>query len=431
MKQFNKLFDGLHTFIILWATQSFSQLGSSMTSYALVIWAYRQTGSALATSLLSICSYAPYVLLSIFAGALSDKWNKKYTMLYCDTFAACTTVLVLVLLLTNRLELWHLYVINGVNGLMNTLQQPASDVAVTLLTPKEQYQRVGGMRSFSSSLVTILTPVIATFVLSFWGITAVIAFDLTTFILAFATLAFFIQIPNRRETEKDSQTSILSSVREGLSFLSKNRGILDLILFLAAINLTASMYNAALPAMLLSRNGGGNTALGLVNGCTGLANLAGSVIVSLSRPPKSRVKAIVYSLMISMSVENFLLAFGRTIPVWCLGSVIGWLLLPNMNANMDVLFRLHIPIEMQGRIYSVRNSLQFFTIPIGYLLGGLLVDKVMEPLMSRQTNGSFLTLLFGNEKGSGAAFLFFFLGIMGVVTCLVFNKSRHIWALEK
>lgn len=84
MKKLNNvksLFEGLHTFILLWATQAFSTLGSSMTSYALVIWSYQQTGSALSTSLLSICSYAPYVLLSIFAGALSDRWNKKHTML--------------------------------------------------------------------------------------------------------------------------------------------------------------------------------------------------------------------------------------------------------------------------------------------------------------------------------------------------------------
>ena len=100
IQKLNTLFDGLHTFIILWATQGFSALGSSMTSYALVIWAYQQEGSALASSLLTVCSYAPYVLASIFAGAFSDRWDKKKTMLACDSFAACCTVLVLILLKT-------------------------------------------------------------------------------------------------------------------------------------------------------------------------------------------------------------------------------------------------------------------------------------------------------------------------------------------
>lgn len=77
-----------------------------MTSFALVIWAYEQSGSALSTALLSICSYAPYVLLSIFAGALSDRWNKKATMLICDAAAALTTVGALVLLNTDALCVW-------------------------------------------------------------------------------------------------------------------------------------------------------------------------------------------------------------------------------------------------------------------------------------------------------------------------------------
>ena len=88
----------LKTFIVLWSTQSLSQFGSAMTNFALTLWLYQKTGSALQTALLSICSYAPYVLMSIFAGALSDKWDKKKVMLLSDTFAACATVTVLILL---------------------------------------------------------------------------------------------------------------------------------------------------------------------------------------------------------------------------------------------------------------------------------------------------------------------------------------------
>ena len=433
------IFKGLHTFIILWATQGLSALGSSMTSYALVIWSYQEQGSALATSLLAVCSYAPYVLLSIFAGALSDRWNKKITMLACDTFAALCTFSVLILLLTGRLELWHLYVLNALNGLGNTLQQPASDVAVSLLTPREQYQRAAGMRAFSNSLVTVLSPVIATALLSFAGIYVVIAFDLCTFAAAFTALAFFVKIPQTAEVrqaeaqtvKKDSSDSVLGSVRAGLLYLKENRGILDLILFLAGINLIASIYNAALPAMLLSRNGGSETALALVNTCTGAANVTGSLIVTFLPAPKSRVKAICRSLLFSMSTENFLLALGRSTPVWCLGAVLGWLFIPVMNTNMDALFRSHIPVEMQGRVYSARNSLQFFTIPVGYLLGGILVDGVFEPFMKMQSENSIFVLVFGSGKGSGAALLYFILAFAGILTCLYFQMSRHIWELEK
>ena len=428
-KKLHTLFEGLHTFLILWVTQSFSALGSSMTSYALVVWSYQQKGSALTTALLSICSYAPYVLLSIFAGALSDRWNKKRTMLVCDSFAAATTLLILILLKTENLALWHLYILNALNGLMNTLQQPASDVAVSLLTPREQYQRVSGLRAFSNSLVTVLTPVLATMVFSFAGIDAVLAFDLITFSAAFITLAWFITIP-QAEADGNREESVLASAKEGLNYLKRNRGILNLILFLAAINLTASMYNAALPAMILSRNGGSRIALGMVNACTGAANLAGSLLVSFCHPPKNRVRVICNSLLIAMCTENFFLAFGRQPWVWCSGAILAWTCIPFMNANMDVLFRSRIPLTMQGRVYSARNTLQFFTIPVGYLLGGLLVDRVFEPLMASQQPGNLLAVMFGTGKGSGAAALFFLLGILGVTTCLVFRRDRHIWELE-
>ena len=147
-------------------------------------------------------------------------------------------------------------------------------------------------------------------------------------------------------------------------------------------------------------------------------------------PPKSRVRAVCNTLLLAMSTENFFLAFGRSVPVWCLGAVLGWAAIPLMNANLDVLMRTHIPIAMQGRVFAARNTLQFFTIPLGYFAGGLLVDKVFEPLMARRPAGSLLCVLFGAGKGSGAALLFFLLGLLGAATCLVFRRDRQIWALE-
>ena len=185
----------LKTFMILWSTQSLSQLGSTMTNFALTLWLYQKTGSALQTALLSICSYAPYVVLSIFAGALSDRWDKKKTMLVCDTLAACCSVAVFVLLKTDSLAPVHLYLLNAVNGLMNTVQQPAGDVAMTLIIPKKHYQKTSGMKSFSNSLITIMNPVLATTLFSLFGINVVIAVDFCTFAVAFVTLLFGIRIP--------------------------------------------------------------------------------------------------------------------------------------------------------------------------------------------------------------------------------------------
>ncbi len=420
-------FKELKYFLILWSTQALSQLGSSMTNYALIVWSYTAKGSALTTALLSVCSYAPYVIMSIFAGSLSDKWNKKSTMLVSDTFAALCTISIFILLKTGRLEIWHLYCLNALNGLMNTVQQPASDVAITLLTPKKHYQKVSGMRSFSNALISILTPIIATAVLSFTNLQTIIYIDLFTFVIAFISLAFFVKIPEYKADKNADSFLILT--KSGLTYLKQNRGILDLILFLAGINLIASMYNAAFPAMILSKENGGEIALGTVNAFIGVATLIGSVIASLMPTPKSRVKVICNTLLISMSTENFFLAFGKTLPLWCIGGVLGWLCIPIMSANMDVLFRERIPVHMQGRVYAARNTFQFFTIPLGYIIGGFLVDKVFEPIMTKN-NSIILSALFGTGKGSGAAFLFLFLAFAGIAICLVFRKDKNIWKLE-
>lgn len=417
------IFYDLKSFFILWITQSFSALGSAMTNFALVIWIYQQSGSALTTAMLAVCSYAPYVIMSIFAGAVSDKWNKKIIMLVCDSFAAVCTVAVMILLKNNCLQVWHLYIINALNGLMNTIQQPASDVALTLLIPEKYYQKTSGMRSFSNSLVTVLTPAFASALLAFAGIEAVIIFDLATFTTAFVVLLFFIEIPEIKKESKEAE-SLSQSVRNGILWLNKNKGILWLMFFLSAINFIASVYEAALPAMILSKSD--ETALGAVNSCVGIATLMGSIIVTFMSEPKNRVKVICGCLFFSMSTENFMLAFGENPVVWCAGALCGWIFIPLMNANMDVIFRTHIPADMQGRIYSVRNTLQFFTIPLGYFLGGLLLDNVFEPLVSGASENFFIRNFFGTEKGDGASLLFFVIGIAGVAVCFVFSRNRHI-----
>lgn len=417
----------MKSFLLLWGTQSLSGLGSAITSYALVIWSYSQEGSALATALLMVCSYAPYVLLSIFAGAMSDRWDKRKTMLVCDAFAAACTLATLWLLKTDSLRIWHLYVLNALSGLMNTVQQPASEVATTALLPKEHYQRVGGLRYLASSLQTILTPIAAMALMGLFGMDAVILFDLVTFAVAFAVLLLFIRLPERARPA--AKEPVLVAAREGLKWLNRNRGVLMLIFFLAAINLVASMYNAALPAMVLSR--ADENALGMLNAVTGAAMLLGSLIASIMKEPKSRVRVVCNTLLFSMSFENFLLAFGRSAPIWCIGGVLGWLVIPIMNGSLDALMRLHIPAEMQGRVYAARNSLQFFTIPVGYFLGGWLVDAVFEPLLASQRADSLLVMLFGAGKGAGAGCFFAVLAVTGIAVCLIFRRNRDIWALEK
>ena len=414
-------------FILLWATQTLSRLGSSLTPFALILWAYGETGSAFSTALLTAFSYIPYILLSLPAGTLTDRMSKKRLMLASDAAAASCTLMILLIWLSGHLQLWHLYLANCLTGIAQAFQQPASEVATTLVTPEDRYQKAGSFNALAYSAITMASPVIATVLYSAGGLTAVIIADLSTFAAASLALLILVRIPKPKGDERHD-SHIMRDLKEALDFLCRNTGILQVILFLAAINFIASIYNAALPAMILSFENG--NVLAMVQAAAGTAMIAGSAIATMMPAPKSRVRTIVVSLFISMSTENFMLSFSRSPAVWCLGAFLGWLCIPVMNTNLDALMRSRIPAEIQGRVYAARNVLQFFTIPLGYLAGGYLADTFFEPFMADKS-GTFLNRLFGTGKGSGTAFLFAIIGVMGVLVCFIFSRLRAMRALEQ
>lgn len=414
--------NSLRDFYLLWSTQSLSQLGSAVTAFALTLWLYEKTGSALSTAALRIYTYVPYIVMSIFAGAISDKFDKKRTMLVCDLMAALSAIAVFVLYRTDMLDVWHLYLINAISGLMNTVQQPASEVAYTMVTPKNHYQKTSGLQSLSRSLVTIGNPVIASAIYGIAGLDATIALDLFTFAIAFGTLALFVNIPED-ETKGNETEGVLQLAKEGVLYLKENPMILYVILFMAGVNFVASAFDAVLPAYIIPSQRGGNYVLGIVTSFSGIAMVVGSILATLMRKPKDRVRVIYLTMLFSLGTENFLLAFSRSPVLWCIGQFLGWVFVPVMSTNQNVIMKNTIPARLLGRVYACRNTLQFFTIPIGLTFGGYMVDKVCEPFMS--SSGETICFLFGSGKGSGAALMLFILGLIGTGMCLIFgNKLR-------
>lgn len=418
-KKKNKLYQ-LKDFLILWSTQSMSQLGSSITAFALTLWLYERTGSSLSTAALTICSYAPYVMMSIFAGALTDRFDKKKTMLSCDVLAVTCTIAVYLLYRTEHLMVWHLYALNAISGLMNTVQQPASEVAMTLIVPEKYYQKTSALRSLSRSLISVLNPLIATALYSFAGLNGVVAVDVGSFMIAFAALQFFVKIPESRGEKKES---VLLLAKGGIEFLKKTPMIMTLLLFMAGINLVSSAFDATLPGYVIPNPKGGQAILGIVTSCSGVAMIIGSLIASYLPKPKDRVKVVYLTMLFAMGTENFIMAFAREPMLWCIGQVIGWILVPVMSTNLEVILRNSIPVELQGRVYACRNTLQFFTIPIGLFLGGFMVDDVCEPFMVRYGDSLILKTLFGAGKGSGAALMMFILGISGSLICILMGRK--------
>ena len=408
-------FKQLHSFLLLWGSQTVSQLGTAITDYAIIIWVYSQKGTASSVTLLTVCSFLPTIFLRFLAGSVVDRWNKKRIMLIADLLAACGTLAVFVLHSADVLQIWHLYVINFLLSLMNAFQEPASFVAVSMLVPEEHYARASGLQGFSGAAVSILAPALGALLLAYGGLELVLIVDLATFAIAFLVLLFLIRIPEMEKQEtKDEPFS--QTCMAGIRYLREHKAILRITLFLAVINFLAKLGNdGMLSPFILGRTGNNQPVLGAVESFTALGVLAGSLIVTLTKPAKKRIPLIF--------ITTGLIFFGNIIQsltsrpwIWCAAAFGSYLFAAVMNVNMDTLMREKVPLEMQGRVFSAKSTLQNFTIPIALLLGGLLADTVFEPFMLADSPlQRILTCLFGTGKGTGIGLMFFIVGIAGML----------------
>ena len=283
-------------YIVLWLSQSISGLGSSMTGFALVLWAYGQSHSAMSVSLMSFCNYVPYVLLSLFVGSFIDRHKKKTIMLVSDSIAAAGSLAVLAFLLTGCLEVWIIYVINAVVGITSAFQQPASAVATGRLVPKEKISNISGMNSFSNNLIVVFSPMLAAFLFAAGGLPLILLIDLASFVFAFCILLFFITIPEQAQEKKYS--SPFAGMVEGFDFLKKEKGIFYIMLTMALINFCSRLtYENILSPMILARSSGNSIVLGTVNACMGIGGIAGGMIVSVKKESRQKHLFLLFILL--------------------------------------------------------------------------------------------------------------------------------------
>lgn len=420
---------GLRQFLIFWISQSVSQLGSAMTSFAMTIWIYKETNSAFAVSMITFCTYLPMVIASFFSGAYIDKHDKKRIMLWSDTIAAVCTCVLWGLVFSDALQVWHVYVINIVSGFMNAFQMPTTTVVVGLIVPEDQYDKASGMNSFSNSLIAIVMPMMATFFVSFWGIASVIIFDLLTFLFAAIFLLFFIKIP-KSEPDKSCGDGFLDNILAGLDFLKEQRGILNLIISMAVLNFFSNItYENILSPMILARTNGDEMILGVVSGVLGLGGLVGGIIVSLKSFRGRKIKMIYLCAGISFLLGDFLMGIGHGIWSWSIAALAASVPIPFIMAQQNVILYQRVPQAIQGRIFAVRNALQYCTIPVGLIIGGIFADYIFEPLMQSGKCG-ILNGILGNGSGSRMALMFIATSILGLLSSILGYTNKEIRSLE-
>jgi len=412
----------LQSFLLLWGSQTISQLGTAMTDYAVIIWVYSRKGTASSVTLLTVCTFLPTIFFRFLAGSAVDRWNKKRIMLIADLLAACGTLAVFVLHSVEVLQIWHLYVINFLLSLMNAFQEPASFVAVSMLVPKEHYARAGGLQGFSGAAVSILAPALGALLMASGGLDLVLIVDLATFAVAFLVLLFLIQIPET-ERKKPEEEPFSETCLAGIRYLKEHTAILRITLFLAVINFLAKLGNdGMLSPFILGRTDNNQSVLGAVESFTALGVLAGSLLATLMKPAKKRTPLIFITTGLVFA-GNLVQSLTSRPWLWCAAAFASYLLAAVMNVNEETLMREKVPMDMQGRVFSAKSTLQNFTIPPALLLGGLLADTVFEPFMMADSPvQQALSGLFGTGKGAGIGLMFFIIGIAGML--ISFTRLR-------
>lgn len=423
MKHTKNEMKSLRGFLILWASQSLSAMGTAMTDYALIVWIYGQNGTASSVSLLTLCSFMPTILFRFIAGAIADRWNKKHIMLTADLLAAVGSLAILLLYTQGSLTIGLLYLITFLLSLMNAFQVPAAYVATSLLIPEEHYTRAGGLQAFSGAVTAIVSPALAGAVLAFGGLTAVLLIDLSTFAIAFVSL-LLLRLPQTAGEKRPEKESLWQNCLTGLRYLKARPMLLRLILFMAAVNFLAKLgADGQLAAFVLSRSGYDETALGIVQSCMALGPVTGSLLVTVMKPAKDSIRMVLTMccLIFLMGIE---LAVSRTTIGWCLFIFLQYLFASIMNVHWNTVMRSEVPLELLGRVYSTRDTIQNGTIPLGIFLGGWLADRVFTPLMTQESAlQKTLLPLFGAGRGAGMAVLFLLVSVTGLLISVLCASS--------
>lgn len=418
-------------YILLIISQTISQMGSSMTGFAVVIWAYSSTGQVMASSLLAVCSSIPYLIISLLGGAVADNMNKRKIMLLCDTVAAIGSFVILLCSCMNILEIWILCIINMIGGFMNAFQGPASQVAVSLLVDKKDYAKAGGIQSALGAVVGMLNPILAAALLGIGGLRLVLGIDLLTFLFAFFLLLLFIKIPDSvSENKKTDIGQLRQSMKEGILFIRKQQSILFLLVMYSVLEFIGAIsFDSMYSPLLLARTGNNEAIVGIVSATAAAGGLLASIIMSLAKQPVKKLPVMFAGSFMCLGGILFF-GMGRNLLWWCIVVFLGCFGSPVYQTYQTVILRERVPISMQGRIFSLQGMITSSLSPLGCLLGAVLADYIFEPFMQKSgTLQDILGKVVGNGSGAGMGLMFVLAGAAGIIITIFLSNSNSIRTL--
>lgn len=390
---------GMTAFIIVWLGQVVSVLASTMSQFGLTLWMYQQTRSATAMALMQVFFVTPFLIVSPIAGVMVDRYNRKIMMMVSDLAAVLATSGVFLLMMTGRLQFWHLYIAAIVNGIGNSFQWPAYSAAITTMIPKSQLVRANGMMSLIEAGPGVVAPLFAGALLPIIGLRGILGIDVATFFIAIGTLAV-VHIPRPQQTEegKQSQGNFFKEAAYGFRYIFARPSLLGLQIIFFFGNLFAGTAFAVIPPMILAKTNQNSLIFGLVQTAGAIGVIIGGVVMTAWGGFKRRVNGVLFGWTYCGIIGTAILGLNFGLPLWIVGMVLGGLSMPLINSSNQAIWQSKVAPDLQGRVFSARRLIAWFANPISPIIGGTLADFVLEPAMR---SASPLSSMFGWLVGSG------------------------------
>jgi len=405
---------GMKAIIVIWLGQLISVLASSMTGFALSIWMYQQTESATAMALVQVCFITPFLIMSPFAGVMVDRYNRKLMMMLSDFTSILSTGLVFLLYVSGNLQFWHLYIAAVLGGIGNTFQWPAYSAAIGTMVPKEQLGRVNGMMSLVEAGPGVVAPLLAGMLLPFIGLPGILTIDIVTFFLAIgALLLVFIPQPQRTEEGQKAKGNMLKEAAFGFKYIFARPSLLGLQLLFFAGNLFSGVAFAVMAPMILARTDQNALIFGTVQTAAAIGAVVGGIAMSAWGGFNRRIHGVLASWIWFGLFGACVLGTGFGLPVWVAGAALGELVIPLMNGSNQAIWQAKVAPDLQGRVFSSRRLIAWFTNPVSPIIGGTLADFVLEPAMRTESAlSNTFGWLVGTGPGAGMGLLMLICGVL-------------------
>lgn len=404
---------GMRAFYVIWLGQLVSTLGSGLTGFAMGVWLYDNTDSVTLFAINTFIYMGVSVTVSPFAGALVDRWNRRWVMVLSDAGAGLTTLIIWLLFFTGNLQVWQVLAISGLNAAFTAFQWPAHSAATTMLVPREQLGRAGGMVQIGEAISSLFSPALAGFLYVAIGLEWILMIDFATFLFAVGTLLLiFVPEPERSEESKQGQGNLIKEIRFGWHYIAQRKGMMQWMLYIASLNFGFGMAFPLLTPLMLDL--GNAQQVGLASSATGAGMLLGTLVMSAWGGPKRRIYAVLGS-GVWLGICSLLMGSAQSLLIIGVAGFLMMLSLPILNGNSRAMWQTKVPPDIQGRVFSVRRVIGQFTSPIAALIAGPLVENLLQPMMDE---GGALTASFGrligvgDGRGTGLLFILVGLGTM-------------------